>query len=747
MAASQSTVTQAGNLGGAVSGQSPAKSEPATSVQQQALAQAQSQATDYYFSASSHSQQINSNHNVHQQNNRQQQHGHMLSNAGSDTYLSGMASDSELSGARGSARQHHHSHTHHRPAYGATGGPRAYHAHPSPRASHGSSRMSHYSDSAASYSPISATNPIYSQQQTQQAMQQSSHQRAMSHQGSVSSSASGGSMSPATAVSGLYTGLMGSGESPLSSGILNMSRAGRQLPQRPFKQSVSIDHQAGMYSRQSPTLASHPLSEGSGNEMQRQQPSYHQQPSAFFMAQRLDSQQQAYGQQQTPGADPRSPQYPYQATMDLMEKQVANMNLYESISESRQQQAPQTTRPASASSMRQLPPIGAIAAAGGQTAGSLSSELHYGAISATTSNHPPSQQMHHAYSQSEPLNHPAAMSAGYAMGSLGSAGHRLHQRASQQKFKQAISIDHYAGQHSRPQSMSSYHQQQHQAPVRTSSTLSQQASDQTYRSALNYASSAPVCGHESSANTGATYNQRLAQQQHQHSTHTPQSGQSMASYSVGHQPQHTSSLSMAYDSPVFARSSVHQDPMTSYQPHHAHSQDSAMPSGVAGATTPTSHHSHQPRAPSSSTSSSHQNARPSLQQQLSSSSSNSQSGSLNRSNADVHKASTSAGNTGGAHDLLGQQRRAAASAALPPQAQPFQSPQHTKPSAGNIRHTTLRKGYTSVHSDTFGFGGISSPGMALSDSGELSASATLATPHHSAASGSYGSKRVSFHEK
>lgn len=72
-------------------------------------------------------------------------HAHSTSLLASDSYMTGMSSDSELTS--NTAR-------HHRPYSSQS---RVYHAHPAPRSSHGSSRMSHYSDSATAYAPSEQT--------------------------------------------------------------------------------------------------------------------------------------------------------------------------------------------------------------------------------------------------------------------------------------------------------------------------------------------------------------------------------------------------------------------------------------------------------------------------------------------------------------------------------------------------------------------------------------------------------------
>lgn len=602
-----------------------------------------------------------------------------------DSYISGMSSDSELTTTTASARHHHH-----RPYSSQS---RVYHAHPVPRnTTAASSRLSHYSSNSAVNAqtiPQSSTYTIRAtdqQQQQQQPQQQLINQGALtmtppslpmssiSHQNSVASS---GSMSSS------YLPAMLPVDSPVSPVLVQQAMrqktgSGRQLPQRPFKQSMSIDHHSltNQYtgiSGQHTTASTHSPAHQSAMGLHRnitgdQLGAYQHQdsyPSISGGHQRFES--------TTSGQYNESPsQRSIRLEMEMMEKQAANMNLYD----------------AGERSMADLPPTGPIRS------------------SSSTSRHVPTninpnqgllehqQQLHHSaepyhqhsqdqysgssYSQQQKIPSTASTDWLPPMGNTNRPGGQ---------FKQAMSIDHYSAARQQQQ-----HLQRHFSPARQN----QFASTDQYHSLGSYMGSSP--NHALMSNT-PNYEPTSCSQLT--SDYYSPGGQDHAmvkyhnQYQAQQHPKPSSSTSSTHHQPVGA-SSLEQHGVKLYE-------KSDLVSGSR----------------SSNVQQQHPNGQPNLQHQPSSSSSNSNlSGSLKSSNIEnmtnLEKQTSNS-----------EHQKSVSSASTSSHYQ--QSPQHKMHSSGHYvgRQELLRRGYTSVTAPSTSYvGDFGGSQSALSESGDLSISQT-----------------------
>lgn len=604
----------------------------------------------------------------HQQQRISKTHAHSTSLLASDSYMAGMSSDSELTS--NTAR-------HHRPYSSQS---RVYHAHPAPRSSHGSSRMSHYSDSATAYAPSEQTvsiktklpsnhiilpNQLELQQRQQPQLQQYlplqeyqaynpinfsqsySHKynkqhphHHVPHQTSITSTGSGGSVS-----SSAYLAL---GEPPISSMLqqqqqqgVNFTRptvSGRAFgssstSQRPFKQSMSIDHHSiGQYHhlhhQPSPSPLAHPI--GHQPNLSTQSMSPHYEPSDFHQQQNystssvLGSTQRAalvnpQGSQILSTHDsrfvPQQQQRNLRLEMEMIEKQTGNINLYDSA-------------------------VGQAA-----TTGSLPP-------TASRRQLPPNPEMNLDQQHQQPKHHQTDLFASHQMMSspadwlppMGITSHHMN-RTSGTQFKQTMSIDHYP--------FSTNQQQQHYSPARVPHISEQ------YRS-LGHSSS-QIGGYESPT----------------HSTH-------LSGYKLANSDSHAQSENVVYQYIQEQQQPDHY--AASQQLIRNQQQDLRNPHDINPHQQQQQQHLHsstpnfsQALTKGASSSASSQKQKSNLQHQVSSSSSsNSQSGSLRSSNFDINKT------------LIDHQKT------VPPLHYQH-SPQHKSGGIyDQHRHGVLRKGHTSV---------------------------------------------------
>lgn len=594
---------------------------------------------------------------------------HSTSLLANDSYMAGMSSDSELTSGR-----HHH----HRPYSSQS---RVYHAHPAPRSAHSSSsRMSHYSDSAASYLPscVSSTTstaanaqkpPIHQGPGSVIMNNQTAAQHHLSHQGSMTSSGSGSS---ASAYLGNMTDQMSmialqqQQQAPIRPG------SGRQLPARPFKQSMSIDHHAlGQYHQQqqqqqhqhytqnplshlsSPVhpvsaMGSHnmdsALSESAlGTYQSQQQPSS---PSTYSHGQQqrvahMIPHDQRYQVTQRTGMGMRM-------EMDMLEKQTSNISLYDKSS-SQIGLPPQSSgwpTPASSSGLRQLPPT---------NLSSMSVDhSHY--------QQQQQQQMEHSYHpmQSQATDIPQHKSlqqhhqdlfGSHQVNSvpadwLPPMGPSAQHLKGPSQFKQAMSIDHFTAMNQVP-STNSY-----QTPAHF---VNDPTGNQSYRpSSVNYVASSPAAfespTHHSKASSAAGYNQQPSDQLHK-------------DYAYSNQ---------------YASEQYHELPLSQNLPTQTPSQQAiSVVGGSAGNYGKSTSRNKFVNSGSVAVSDK-------LHHQMSSSSSNSQSGSLRSSNIDISK--TMSGNTNSS-----EQQHHQKTGTISQIQQQHQQQSHRQPISG-----VLRKGYTSA---------------------------------------------------
>lgn len=653
-------------------------------------------------------------------------HAHSTSLLASDSYMAGMSSDSELTS--NTAR-------HHRPYSSQS---RVYHAHPAPRSSHASSRMSHYSDSATAYVPSEQTvsiktlpaksnhvilpNQLERQQQqhiqqqqqqqlllTNQAQQQpimplQEHQahnpinpanpyshkhykqhphQNVPHQTSITSSGSGGSVSSssssaAAAAAAAYLAL--AGESPISSMLQQQQGAnfirpasGRQFgsstttSQRPFKQSMSIDHHSiGQYHHlhhQSPLA--HPISHHQNHATQSM--SSHFEPSDYHQQQNYAPTSGVLGSNQRAALmNPQGSQIlshdtrfmPQQQRnlrheIELIEKQAGNINLYDNTT------ASQTANTGS------LPPTASRLSSGRQLPQNPT-EL---SVVDQQQQQPQHQQKHHQadlFASHQRMSSPADW-----LPPMGITTHHLN-RTSGTQFKQAMSIDHYTASASQQQ------QQQHYSPARIPH-LSEQYPP------LGYPSS-QICGYESPTHSAHLSGYKLA-----NSDPHAQSENVVYQYMQEQQPDHYGSSQQLMRNQQQDSQNPHDINLQQHQHQQQHLHSSTPNFGQISS------------KGASSSASNQQQPRPNLQHQVSSSSSsNSQSGSLRSSNLDINKT------------LIDHQKTG------PPPTHYQQSPQHKGGIYDQHRsHGMLRKGHTSAMS---GFG----VGAGFSESGDLSSSQSTA---------------------
>lgn len=649
-------------------------------------------------------------------------HAHSTSLLASDSYMAGMSSDSELTS---NTARHHRPYSSQSRVYHAHPAPRSSHA--SSRMSHYSDSATTYvpSEQTVSIKTLPAKsnhvilpNQLERQQQliqqqqlllTNQAQQQQQpimplqeHQahnpinspnpysnkhykqhphQNVPHQTSITSSGSGGGVSsPSSSAAAAYLAL--AGESPISSMLQQQQGAnfirptsGRQFgsstttSQRPFKQSMSIDHHSiGQYHHlhhQSPLA--HPISHHQNHATQSmsshfETSDYHQQQQNYAPTSAVLSSNQRAALVNPQGSQILShdtrfmPQQQQQQRnlrheMELIEKQTGNINLYDNT-------ASQTATTGS------LPPTASRLSSGRQ----LPQNPELGVVD--QQQQPQHQQKHHQadlFASHQRMSSPADW-----LPPMGITTHHLN-RTSGTQFKQAMSIDHYTAS-------ASQQQQQHYSPARIPH-LSQQYPP------LGYPSS-QIGGYESPTHSAHLPGYKLA-----NSDPHAQSENVVYQYIQEQQPDHYGSSQQLVRNQQQDLQNPHDINLHQHhqQQHQQHLHGSTPNFGQISS------------KGASSSASNQQQQRPNLQHQVSSSSSsNSQSGSLRSSNLDINKT------------LIDHQKTG------PPLTHYQQSPQHKVGIYDQHRsHGMLRKGHTSAMS---GFG----VSTGFSESGDLSSSQSTA---------------------
>lgn len=435
--------------------------------------------------------------------------------------------------------------------------------------------------------------------------------------------------------------------------------------QRPFKQSMSIDHHSiGQYHHlhHQPSTITNPVSHHSNSSAQSISPhfepsDYHQQqnyPTSAVLSStqraglvnlqgpqilsahdtRFVSEQQQQQQQQ---------QRNLRLEMEMIEKQTGNINLYDSISG-------QTTNTGS------LPPTASRVSSGRQL--------------------PPNPEMNLDQQHQQPKHHQTDLFASHQMMSspadwlppMGITSHHLN-RTSGTQFKQTMSIDHYT--------VPTHQQQQHYSPARVPHISEQ------YRS-LGYTSS-QIGGYESPTHSTQLPGYKLSNSDsHAHS-------ENIVYQYMQEQLQQPDHYAPSQQLMRNKQQDLHSPLDTNLQHQQQHHLHSSTPNFS------------QISSKGASSSVSSQKQKPNLQHQVSSSSSgsNSQSGSLRSSNLDISKS------------LIDHQKTG-------PPLHYQHSPQHK--SGGTYdqhRHGMLRKGHTSAMS---GYG----VNIGFSESGDLSSSHSTA---------------------
>ena len=617
-------------------------------------------------------------------------HSSLLANY--DGYIGGMSSDSELTTS--GATRHHHHHHHHRPYSSQS---RVYHVHPAPKSS---PRQSHYSDSGPHVqslsSPSSGSHSIQQQQLNQQVASVASPTNPISlgHQGSISSSGS--------ASSAYLTGVMAN-ESPISTNQQQATRpaGSRQLPQRPFKQSMSIDHHhslANQYQYQLTQVGTHSPAHHSSLGSHRNLMEASDQQAGYQKQQQNYSLSQLHSPHQY-GVSPN--QRNLRLEMELMEEQAANLKLYDTTSTSTVVNKPVSglpptgpVRPSSSTSVRQLPHVSSGQSSG--LMGSMSLDQQHHQVDPFHQQQKAQQQLHQ---DSYPTQHQQISSSSADwLPPIGLSGQH-HLARSNDQFKQTMSIDHYpmpyANRHHQQQQ-----QQQHFSPVRTA----QHPSDQ-YQSMSGYTGQSLIGGYDSPTHRPHHYQQQQAyysQSSNTDRTATPQDLYYTSTSSGAQIQQHI-------------ETSSGQRTMSSDFAVSGKQYDRAGSSGGCGAQL-------------------QQVTRPSLQHQASSGSSNSNlSGSLKSTNIDHNNLDK---------QISGEHQKSISSASS---SHYHQSPQHNKVNQYSGRQDMLRRGYTSV-AITSAAGHVpdihGSQG-ALSESGDLSLSQASNTQSGQLAP--IGAKRVRFY--
>lgn len=752
----------------------------------------------------------------------------MLANSTSllanESYIAGMSSDSELTSSR-----HHH-----RPYSSQS---RVYHAHPAPRISHGSSRVSHYSDSAATtYMPSANKLPPYdaanssasgvnsgagsSSSNTSTSGQPTHHHQYHPHNhprpvgadpnltpqgsqassGSASSSASvptgayhyqptgigggdgGGTMSDSSAPNTMMSAvpqLQQANMSPMVSSRPLITSSGRQLPHRPFKQSLSIDHYGTTAQNQHQHIMASPHHHHLTGTRQPLSPhfdsmdlstTYHHQHQNQLDNQ-LHQQQRLVHSDQMPRYDQRS----LRSELDMIEKQAASLRLYDSGADRDAASGlpPLANRnPASSSSSPRHPPSMS------PVTGSSSSQIQSSAIQHQQQFNPLDQhnqaqnqmqlarkQPHHHHPSDLYASHlqyssspadwlpPMGMNAHHlnraAVSGSNSASPSLPAHTPPNQFKQTISIDHYPV-------AAQQHQQKFYSP-------NIQGFREHYRS-MGYSATGGAGGayssSESPTHSSATANYVL---QSAPSSFDNQTGVQAACDTIYHhqypsanRDQHQIEQRLAentlreqprqslHESNRYLKSTSGSNPAVSSYTSH---QDPSLPAAldISKGHGHNQHHQQQ-QVPHSPLHPQHHTNK--LQHQMSSSSSDSRSGSLKSSNADLnrssslehhqgHKLSSSSAQTQqqGHTDHLNQSPHA------------HQQPYHLQQQQQQHQHQpfqrppgVLRRGYTSAVSS------LSGSVTALNESSDLSPShaSHLHLTSSTGASGGH-SKRVSLY--
>lgn len=668
-----------------------------------------------------------------------------------DGYIAGMSSDSELTAGGPTSSRHHH-HYHHRPYSSQS---RVYHAHPVPKTSSGaSSRMSHYSDSAAaaaaptgpptaqssssSSSAVAGSNSFaIHQHQKKQQPPISNQAVSMTSPANVISSNHQSSMAPSGSSASSSTYLAGgvAGDSPLSPVMhqqqqqqvmarLAKSGAGRQLPQRPFKQSMSIDHQSiGAHQYQQMGDGS-PVHHGSLSSHRNLGLGDDSAPMGGYQAQSYLNQQHfgaGTGQQYGPAGVAMSPRS-LRLEMAMMEKQTANMNIYDAANDNPTARLPPTAsgRPSSSSSSstsRQLPSLGTSQAQG--LLGSMSLDQQHHQVDPFHQQSPQHHQQHH-HQQHQHHQEPYAshhQQVGSAstewlppVGSTGPAGQHNSLARPSGHFKQTLSIDHYAGLHHQPHQ----HHQQY-SPARNQHFVGEHYGHQSGP----YSATPLIGNYDSSAGGGAD----------------------QASYYSGNQESQSTLPHETYYQAQHKKQIV--EPGQHQQQQQITSTSLDYPNVIRAPSAPTGR-------PPLVALQARQINRPTLHHQVSDSSSNSnQSGSLKSSNLEDGLPDKQTAAASGEHQKsISSSSSAAAAAAQYGLQQQHQSPQHKATagraqSGGQHRPDMLRRGYTSLTmGTTYGATDLGDSQTALSESGDMSSSGGLASGSH-AHIGLLAGKRVS----
>jgi len=593
---------------------------------------------------------------------------HSTSMLANDSYIAGMSSDSELT----SGQRHHH-----RPYSSQS---RVYHAHPAPRASanvqqqqqqqQSCSRMSRYSDSAASSSSSSGY-PLISEQapaslaesnQQQQQQQRDKEKQRYQYLGQQASVSAAASMAPVYALGPLEQQLAPANLLKQQQQQQLRPKTGRQLPQRPFKQSASIDQRAPSHYQQLQRLpqSANPDLDPSGGYLEQQQQLVQAQPQQSLLA----AEQRLCGQART-----------LRHQLDSIERQAAELGLYEGeqpsagLPPSAGRPHSAVRRPAAAASMEQL------------------SQERY---SQADLKQQQQQQLEH-HRQDLFASHQAASSPVDWLPPMPLASHQLHLARADTQMRHTYSVDHYAAA------------SQHFSPLR-------QYADHYQSQLASSAHSSPVGG---SGGGGGGFESPI---HHHHHHQLQQQQQQQLAYQLASKDDqqflaNKTGRILAQEQQVFPSScQLTQDSSHQRQPGEAGQLAARQLASSLGQRKTRLHH-----------------------QGSSSSSNNSQSGSLQLSNLDVSSKSSSAidyqraSGSNLAHYQQQQQQQ---------QVQVQHSPKHIYEQ--QFKHAPLRRGLTSALS------GLGSSSSTLNEAADLSSSQAITSATQGYIASSHGSaKRVS----